>query len=115
MIPPNQMEPDMSETEDYKEPSSEPGDVTWHCSEEGGGPDVGMSLGLGNGNVLWAGEISSNAYAEGGDEAKALSDDGGWWLMIYSERLPIAKFVDGLSAQEFVEKLAAALRPAKKS
>jgi hypothetical protein len=34
--------------------------VTWHSSEEDGGPDVGLSLGLGDGAMLWVGEGSDS-------------------------------------------------------
>lgn len=39
------------------DPLCEAGKVTWHVSEEGGGPDVGISIGLGNGRQLWIGEL----------------------------------------------------------
>jgi hypothetical protein len=35
-----------------------PGYVVWHSSEEDGGPDVGITVGLGDGKMLWVGERS---------------------------------------------------------
>ena len=37
----------MADTTEYDE--TERGMIGWHCSEEDGGPDVGISLGLGGG------------------------------------------------------------------
>lgn len=34
------------------------GQVQWHSSEEDGGPDVGILVGLGDGKALWLGEIA---------------------------------------------------------
>lgn len=87
----------------------ERGHVVWHCSEEDGGPDVGLSLGLGNGKAMWVGEITKDAHAEGGAAVAALGDDGGWWLMLYPDRVPLAKFADRYDAQEFFECVAGAL------
>lgn len=39
------------------EPSTERGAVTWHSSDEDSGPDVGLSMGLGDGKLLWVGEV----------------------------------------------------------
>lgn len=36
----------------------QPGFVVWHSSEEDGGPDVGITVGLGDGKMLWIGERS---------------------------------------------------------
>jgi len=45
----------VSEDSERKDP--EIGEVQWHSSEEGGGPDVGILMGLGNGRHLWLGEL----------------------------------------------------------
>lgn len=36
------------------------GQVTWHSSEEGGGPDVGIEVNLGGGSVLYVGEMAGH-------------------------------------------------------
>ncbi len=41
-----------------QETMTRPGYVVWHSSEEDGGPDVGLTIGLGGGKMLWAGERS---------------------------------------------------------
>lgn len=38
------------------EQHANPGCVVWHSSEEDGAPDVGITVGLGNGKMLWLGE-----------------------------------------------------------
>lgn len=86
------------------------GHVIWHSSDEDSGPDVGISIGLGGGKTLWIGEITDDAYAEGEDEAKALGDSGGWWLMMYPDRIPFAKFTNGYEARNFADRLEALTR-----
>jgi len=51
----------------------QPGFVVWHSSEEVGGPDVGITVGLGDGKMLWIGERS-------GREADGMG------LMVYSDK-----------------------------
>ncbi|NII59806.1 hypothetical protein [Sphingomonas aerolata] len=41
-----------------QETMTQPGYVVWHSSEEDGGPDVGITVGLGDGKMLWVGERS---------------------------------------------------------
>jgi hypothetical protein len=41
-----------------QETMAQPGFVVWHSSEEDGGPDVGITVGLGDGKMLWIGERS---------------------------------------------------------
>jgi len=89
---------------------SEFGRVTWHSSEEDGGPDVGLMLGLGDGRAMWVGEISRHAHEEGGEAVAALGSDGGWWLMTYPGPQALAKFADAEAAREFFEQIAAAMR-----
>ena len=44
--------------DDLKEiPDPEIGEVQWHSSDEDGGPDVGILLGLGGDKMLWVGEM----------------------------------------------------------
>lgn len=79
------------------------GGLTWHSTEVDGGPDVGISVYLGNGDRLWCGEISTDLF----NEAKAsehFDNDFGWFLVWYRpEPVLIAKCADPLKAREFVE------------
>lgn len=89
---------------------SERGKVTWHSSEEDGGPDVGMMLGLGDGQALWVGEITRRDYEEGGEAVSALGGAAGWWLVTYPGPQVLAKFVDAETAREFLDQLSDAMR-----
>jgi len=91
---------------------SEWGLVTWHTSEEGGGPDCGYSLGLGDGRMLWCGEISKQRHAEAGEEAVAIGNDFGWWIIIYDgqSNSVVAKCINHIAAREMVDAIAAAMR-----
>lgn len=74
-------------------PSTERGAVTWYSSDEDSGPDVGLSMGLGNGEFLWVGELPGKS---------------GWHLAIYHStagREDIAQFVDAETARTFFEAL----------
>lgn len=90
--------------------ATERGKITWHCSEPGGGPDVGMTLGLGDGRALWVGDITKATWSEGGEDVAALGTDGGWWLIIYEpESRVLGKMVDAFAAQDFIERMAATI------
>lgn len=85
------------------DPSTEPGAVAWHSSDEGGGPDVGLSIGLGDGKLLWVGETP---------------DHDGWRLAIYHPagrggREDLAQFDDAESGRTFFEELEALVRKVK--
>lgn len=56
------------------------GAVVWHCSEEEGGPDVGMSLGLGDGRALYMGELADETIEACGIDPG--HDGTGWWLAL---------------------------------
>ena len=58
---------------------SEFGRVTWLSSEEDGGPDVGVVLGLGEGRSLFIGELPNITLQEHGLDP----NDGSWWLSMY--------------------------------
>lgn len=90
------------------------GNTIWHCSEEGGGPDVGITVGLGEGRHLWCGEITRDRWEEGGEDTAALGPDLGSWLILYGpgEVRVLGKMVDHYTAQDFIEMLAGVLRPA---
>lgn len=79
------------------------GKTTWHSSDEDSGPDVGLSLGLGDGKMLWIGEIVQQRYEDGGESAAALGSSDGWWLMIYPEGRLLAKFTDTETARDYFE------------
>ena len=68
------------------EQMSQPGRVTWHSSEEDGGPDVGLTVGLGDGKMLWIGERSSK-------------EGDGMGLLVYSPD----KIVENASLTEWDE------------
>jgi hypothetical protein len=88
------------------------GDVTWHCSEEDGSPDVGKSITLPDGGQLWFGEISRSLWEEAGEDAVAIGPDFGWWIIHYSktETTVIGKCLNADTANALVEVLSAALR-----
>lgn len=83
------------------------GGVTWHVSEPDGGPDVGISIYLGEHERLYAGEISRSLFDEcrGSDH---FDSDGGWFIVHYKEdgKDLIAKCGEPYIAQEFMEKIA---------
>lgn len=62
----------------------ERGFVTWASSEEGGGPDVGITVGLGaEQGHLWLGEITRKRWEDiGGNDFS--DNDMGWWLIHYA-------------------------------
>jgi len=84
------------------------GHTIWHCSEEGGGPDVGITIGLGKHGHLWCGEITKDRWEDAGEDAAALGDDFGSWLILYgpTETRVLGKMVDQYTGQDFIEKLA---------
>lgn len=87
--------------------ATERGKITWHCSEEDGGPDVGLSLGLGDNRVLWVGAITKAAWSEGGEDVAALGGATGWWLILYTpESTVLGKLVNAEQAQDFIERMA---------
>jgi hypothetical protein len=89
------------------------GGVTWHSSEDDGGPDVGISIYLGEHDRLWAGEITRKAFEENNGSAN-FDSDGGWFLLRYqgNDTKLIAKFGDGEEAREFIEQVAIWIRSA---
>lgn len=92
------------------------GFVTWASSDEDGGPDVGITVGLGPElGHLWLGEIARARFESEGCDQYA-DNDMGWWLMHYKpddEPLVIGKLLsDDFAAREFFENtLAPLLRP----
>jgi hypothetical protein len=88
---------------------TELGRIAWHSSDEDSGPDVGVSLGLGNGSMLWVGEISRALHSEGGEGVAALGNDAGWWAVLYPDQTVLARFVDSCAAQEFIDRIQSAM------
>lgn len=59
------------------------GQVQWHSSEEDGGPDVGIMVGLRGGSHLWIGELSRSRWEEAGGDQMGLGSDMGSWIVLY--------------------------------
>ena len=59
------------------------GETQWHSSEEDGGPDVGILIGLHDGAQLWIGELSRRRWGDAGGDAMGLGSDMGSWFVLY--------------------------------
>jgi hypothetical protein len=99
----------MTDTKTADGPETKRCHVIFHSSEEAVFPDVGISIGLGNGKALWIGEVHSDTICEHGFNVSDFGGDG-WWLCNYADLDPIAKFIDADRAREFSETLEAALK-----
>lgn len=101
----------MNEIDEVREDTSI-GGITWHSSEEDGGPDVGISVYLGDGRRLWCGEIPRRLFDEcGGSEWFA--NDVGRFLVYYDPQPRLlAKVGDYDQAREFIDVLAMVARDA---
>lgn len=90
------------------------GHVGWACSDEDGGPDVGIFLGLGNGAMLWCGDITSNLYDDERPDIEQLGDESGWWIILYTKDSArvLGKTHDRYLAQDIFDEIAALLRSA---
>lgn len=88
------------------------GHIQWHCSEEGGGPDVGVLLRLSETEYIWAGEITWEDWENAGPDIAELGDDFGWWIIAYDgpKKTVIARCADQSSTQEVFDRLSAAIR-----
>lgn len=90
------------------------GQVQWHCSEEDGGPDVGLLLRLDASQYLWAGELLRDDWEDAGPDAAALGDDSGFWAILYEEggkrKTVLGRFIEQTVAQDFIEKMAMIIR-----
>lgn len=87
----------------------ERGKVTWCSSEEDGGPDCGMSVGLGGGRMLYVGEMPTSTLEEHGVTDGESSS--GWWLVLYErhDTRIIGPVIATDEARNLIETLAAAL------
>lgn len=86
------------------------GQTRWHSSDDCG-PDVGIEIGLADGKRLWVGQITTRAWEEldgGTNDLPGFGVDG-WWLVVYPDGLPLAKFADVESGREFADVITAAL------
>ncbi|MBR1122085.1 hypothetical protein JQ628_11215 [Bradyrhizobium lablabi] len=101
----------MSETIDREDTSI--GGVTWHCSDEDSGPDVGISVYLGPDDRLWCGEVSRQLF-DGADGQKHYRDDYGWFIVRYrgKETILLAKCAGEEAAREFIEQIGIWVRAA---
>lgn len=84
------------------------GRITWFCSEEdGGGPDVGLSLGLGGGKALYIGELANRTLEEAGIDLTIYPD--GWWVALLTPDgfQVVGPVADAEAARELHEELAA--------
>jgi hypothetical protein len=90
------------------EPIDEPGVTSWACSEEGGGPDVGIWVGLGGGEFLWCGEIVRERYDDAAPASHDLGSDGGWWLIHYTktDAVVLAKMLDAEASDHLTQLMA---------
>lgn len=86
------------------------GSLVWHSSGPGEGPDVGVSIKLGDDKLLWCGEITDRLYGETQGAAE-LGGAGGWWIILYDGQYSraIAKCCDGYDAKDAFERLSAIL------
>jgi hypothetical protein len=92
-------------------PGYDAGSVVWHCSEEDGGPDVGLQIGLGGGFSLYFGEMP-NATLE--DHAIETRSPSGWWIVLYgpADTWIIGTVADVYRARDAADEIAALVRPA---
>lgn len=88
------------------------GYVTWHSSGPDKGPDVGVSIYLGDNDRLWAGEISRDLF-DRCNGAENFDNDFGWFLVRYmpdNDTRLIAKFSEKHEALEFMDHVAVWVR-----
>lgn len=92
-------------------PGYDRGSVLWHCSEEHGGPDVGIQVGLGGGWSLYCGEVANSTLEDHGvgDELQA-----SWWLVLYGPNVAriIGAVPDEYQAREAIDEIALRMRAA---
>jgi hypothetical protein len=100
------------ETTILSEPDSSAGAVTWLCSEEGGGPDVGIVVALGDGRLLCSGDLTRRAWEDGGEAVQSLGSDMGTWLTLFDKdgEHVIAKVADAEAMRSLIELIGDAIR-----
>lgn len=89
------------------------GALIWHSSGEDEGPDVGVSIKLGDEALLWCGEITNRLYEET-EGAEQFGGPWGWWVILYDgpKSIAIAKCCDGCATRDAFDRLSALLRRA---
>lgn len=92
------------------------GKITWLSSDEDGGPDVGLILGLGDGASLYVGEISNRELRDQGlDEAE--HSGTGWWVTLHTRGgfQIVGPVADTEAARELVDHVFAGVQAALSS
>ena len=91
---------------------TELGRIVWHCSEEDGGPDVGLQLGLGDERSLFVGEMPDSTLRECGIDLGKHPD--GWWVTLYdgNSTSVVGSVCDQDAARSLFEAIAAAISKA---
>lgn len=99
----------MSEEKWTKGVGYDRGSVVWHCSEEDGGPDVGIQVGLGGGFALYCGEIANATLQDHAIDLETYPD--GWWVVLYGpgDEWIVGAVPDTDRAKEAVEHIAGLL------
>lgn len=85
--------------------------LTRHIDGEGGST-VGWEFNLGNGRLVWAGELSRQAFSELEPEQQtAMHDDYGWFIVLYkrTESKVLGKAVDEDAAMALAEMIGMSL------
>lgn len=87
------------------------GGLTWHSSGPDEGPDVGVSIYLGEDDRLWAGEITRDLF-DRCNGVEHFENDFGWFLVRYTGKDThlIARFAEKHEALEFMDQVAAWVR-----
>lgn len=90
-------------------PGYERGSVLWHCSEEDGGPDVGIQVGLGGGWAIYMGEMPNSTLDDHGVGGELQSS---WWITLYGPKTTriIGAVPNEYEALEAAEEIAHRLR-----
>lgn len=88
-----------------------PGDVTWLSSGPDEGPDCGLSVSLGHGVSIFAGELADQTVADSGVDPKEFTSVG-WWIGIEAgdSLSVVAAVADREEAQRMIEAISGALR-----
>lgn len=110
MVPTRMTSAGVECTHDETERDLPTGHIRWHCSDEDGGPDVGLELNMGEGHTLWIGDITRREA-----ESNGLPDDKGWWFVhhkpdktrVYLARVHDLEDIGDLNVREWLEQLSA--------
>jgi hypothetical protein len=87
------------------------GAITWLSSDEDGGPDCGIVVGLGDGRSLHIGEISRHLWEQAGGLEMGLGEDYGHWIVLFgpNETLVIGRASEELDLNDTATLLASLL------